>query len=137
MYDVKNYIPLCNILKMYDKEKVLLIGLDDNLSVVKSEIVATGNKYEVEADINKVSLKLKNWGCKKYILCHNHVVGPVINSDEDDAFTKEFLKWDKEEGYKLIDHVIIGKNSNKFFSYEAVGLNFTEYKRPVLIIKKK
>jgi DNA repair protein RadC len=59
-------------------------------------------------------------GATSLILCHNHPSGQLKPSDADKQFTKVIVQMANEHDIRVLDHVIITKDS--FFSFTENGL---------------
>jgi DNA repair protein RadC len=53
---------------------------------------------------------------------HNHPSGEPEPSQEDLDITNRIIKSCELVGVKVLDHVIIGKNEEDFFSFTQAGL---------------
>jgi len=59
-------------------------------------------------------------GCTGFIMCHNHPSGNLTPSQADKNFTKQLVSLAQEHDIRVIDHVIITKDS--YFSFSENGL---------------
>ena len=59
-------------------------------------------------------------GCTGFIMCHNHPSGNLTPSQADKNFTKQIVQLANEHDIKVMDHVIITKDS--YYSFAQNGL---------------
>jgi DNA repair protein RadC len=59
-------------------------------------------------------------GCTGFILCHNHPSGNLKPSNADIDVTKNITKLANEHDVRVIDHVIITKDS--YYSFAENGM---------------
>jgi DNA repair protein RadC len=59
-------------------------------------------------------------GCTGFIMCHNHPSGNLTPSQADKNFTKQIVNLAQEHDIRVMDHVIITKES--YFSFADNGL---------------
>lgn len=118
MYGIKQILKICDQLRKFDNENMLIISLDENLDPVRSTIIATGDRTSCSFTVSSIVNEVKSANCKKFIMSHNHVIGRIDQSEEDDKCTKAVMCKAMKEGLKLIDHIIV-KNNNPdiYFSY--------------------
>ncbi len=106
-------------LKNKKVEEFHVIMLDIKLKVIKSELIAKGDKNTVIIDPKDVFSKALELRAHSIAIAHNHPSGDPTPSEADRVFTKNFLKFSKIIGIKIVDHVIIGEES--YYSFSAEG----------------
>lgn len=98
------------------QEQLILVMLDYRSKIIKEEIIYKGNETYIDVDINQLLRKMKVNKAYKACLIHNHPSGEVIASKEDEHTNTVISEAFEENGYKLLDHLIIGKNNYYSFN---------------------
>jgi len=110
-----------SLLKPYfwgeEKEKLLLITLNNRNYVIDIKIVNTGGSKGVVVTPKDIFVHVIREGGEKIIISHNHPSGDLDPSNEDIVFTKKIRKAGDIVGIELLDHLII--NNNKFISLKT------------------
>ena len=55
------------------------------------------------------------------LLCHNHPSGQTAPSLEDRELTRRLVECGKLLGIEVLDHVIVGNGTGRWFSFRDVG----------------
>lgn len=108
-----------NMLRGRKFEALAVINLDENMNIISSRIVSEGS-----ANFSQVSptelIKSVMYDQPEYIIItHNHPGGSSEPSLQDFNFTINAKEIFNSVGFKLIDHIIIGSNSEYSMSESA------------------
>lgn len=114
-----------NLLRAQKTEAVAVINLDKNMDIISSSVISHGS-----ANFSQVSpselIKAVMYEQPKYIIImHNHPDGDSNPSLQDFNFTVNAKEIFNSVGFKLIDHVIIGSDSEYSMS-ESSDKYFTD-----------
>ena len=60
-------------------------------------------------------------GASSVLLCHNHPSGAPAPSLEDRELTRRLVECGKLLGIEVLDHVIVGNGTGRWFSFRDVG----------------
>lgn len=101
-------------------ERVIVIFLQNDLTLIESQIMGEGVIDGVELNKNKILMHALKLDCEKIIISHNHPHGMAKPSIEDDILTFEMIKTLKPMGVEVLDHVIL--SDNEYFSYRDSGM---------------
>jgi len=88
----------------------------DNIEISKGSINAT--VVDPKEIVKLASLK----SASSIILVHNHPSGETEPSEEDIKLTNRIIDACNLLGIKVLDHIIIGKNLDDFYSFAKEGL---------------
>ena len=101
------------------QEHFYCLYLDNNFKIIKEKLlfIGTVNQSLVHPrEIFKEAYLLSS----SYIICiHNHPTGNIKPSLKDKELTKRLLECSKILGIRIVDHLIIGKNS--YYSFFENG----------------
>ncbi len=122
--DVIDYVSEYYAPYLRDKEKEFFnaILLDirnkpiDNIEISRGSVNAT--VVDPREIVKLASLK----SASGVILVHNHPSGETTPSQDDLELTNNIVSACKVIGVKILDHIIIGKNFEDFFSFAREGL---------------
>jgi len=122
--DVIDYVAEYYALYLRDKEKELFnaILLDiknkpvDHIEISKGSVNAT--VVDPKEIVKAASLK----SASSIILVHNHPSGETSPSQNDIELTNQIVSACAVIGVKVLDHIIIGKNIEDFYSFAKEGL---------------
>jgi DNA repair protein RadC len=109
-------------LRDQEKEFFNIILLDirnkpiDNIEISKGSMNAT--VVDPKEIVKSASLK----SASSVILVHNHPSGETTPSQDDIELTSRIVSACKVIGVKILDHIIIGKNFEDFYSFAREGL---------------
>ena len=102
-------------------EMVALIIMNNQFNIIKRIKIADGGLTSCIFDIRIIlSEVLKSKGTS-FAIAHNHPSGFVHPSYIDDNITKKLSEASKICELKLIDHIIITNDENKYYSYSDNG----------------
>ena len=122
--DVIDYVSEYYALYLRDKEKeffnAILLDIKnkpiDNIEISKGSVNAT--IVDPKEIVKSASLK----SASSIILVHNHPSGETSPSQDDIELTNRIVSACKVIGVKVLDHIIIGKNYEDFYSFAKEGL---------------
>lgn len=97
-----------NMLKFCENEKVIIICLDNNCSVINHHTIAEGTVNCSVVDRKKIIEHVIRDKASSIIIAHNHPHGPSNPSNEDVNFTVEILNLLRGIHVGLNDHIIVG-----------------------------
>ena len=100
---VKNEIGTSN------REKVLVISLDNNHNIIMINEVSQGSSNCAEVDPYKILECVFKDGASNIIIAHNHPKGPSKPSLNDINFTSELIGLCRKINVRLNDHIIVGE----------------------------
>ena len=105
-----------------DREHFVILMLDQKNQVIGIHTVSVGS---LSASIVhcRETFKAAILASAASIICgHNHISGDPLPSKEDRAITTRLLEAGKLLNIPILDHVIIGSGTGKFFSFADQGL---------------
>lgn len=100
-------------------EEFHIIYLNSKLRVIGSELHQKGTVNQVSAHPREIIKSAIAKNAKGIILVHNHPSGDTKPSEADIVLTRQTVDTANAIGLKVIDHLIIGKNS--IFSFHDAG----------------
>lgn len=105
-------------LQPLDNEHIMLVDLNKSGQPEHFITLAKGEHGGCSVSLRKVSNHIIDYSPKGLILAHNHPGNTPFPSELDNDITKTVLKLCNRMDVKLVDHVIILKDCNDFFSYK-------------------
>jgi len=122
--DVIDYVSEYYAPYLRDKEKeffsVILLDIKskpiDNIEISKGSVNAT--VVDPKEIVKSASLK----SASSIILVHNHPSGETTPSQDDIELTNRIVSACEMIDVKVLDHIIIGKNTEDFYSFAKEGL---------------
>ena len=98
-------------LRTADRETFVAFYLDTKLKVIAREIISVGTLNSSQAHPREVfkGALINNANC--IILAHNHPSGDPTPSRDDIHVTKRLKEAGKIIGIKILDHIVVGKDS--------------------------
>lgn len=102
------------------QENFMVIFLDIKSHVIRHEIMFIGGTSFSIVDINLILRKSISYGACKIICLHNHPSGDPTPSAQDILLTKKINKNAEILDIKLLDHIIVGKNSYVSLKKEGI-----------------
>lgn len=113
--NVNNAIPyLRSLVSLKSIEHLYLICLDAKNGLICSQQLGSGNS-SVSLSAKEIVKVAMLHQAKSVILCHNHPSDIVLPSDSDINSTASIRQTLAALDIKLLDHIIIGKNSSYSF----------------------
>lgn len=97
------------------KEYFFAYYLDSRNTEIKKELISIGNLNQSIAHPREIFEPAIRYLAAQIILVHNHPSGETEPSEEDLILTKKMIEAGKILGIKIIDHIIIAKDS--YFSF--------------------
>lgn len=105
-----------------DKEKLLVILLDNKKRLISYQIMYEGTSEEVSASPKEIFNYAIKERAASIILMHNHPSGVITPSSADEGLTKNLALSGQMLGINVLDHIIT--NGKEFFSfYEEMNKN--------------
>ncbi|MDO4375891.1 MAG: DNA repair protein RadC [bacterium] len=105
-----------------DKEKLLVILLDNKKRLISYQIMYEGTSEEVSASPKEIFNYAIKERAASIILMHNHPSGVITPSSADNSITKNLALSGQMLGINILDHIIT--NGKEFFSfYEEMNKN--------------
>jgi DNA repair protein RadC len=107
--DVFNYCSpkLSNL----DRECFMILHLDTRNKVIRDEVISLGTLNSSLVHPREVFKSAIKESANSVILVHNHPSGDTEPSEEDQDVTKKLTEAGELLNIKVLDHVIIGKNT--------------------------
>jgi DNA repair protein RadC len=105
-----------------DREVLCIINLKTDGTPINCHFVSMGSLNETIAkprEMFKTSI-LSN--AANIILLHCHPSGSLNPSEEDTLLTDKMIKLCAFMGIPLLDHIIVGGNNRKYFSFKEKGI---------------
>lgn len=109
-------------LSKMDREVFAVINLRTDGKPINCSFVSIGVLDQTLAhprEILKSSILSNAASC---ILVHNHPSGKLTPSQDDTKTTKRMIEVGRLLGIPLLDHIIVGANSDEYFSFRSKGL---------------
>ena len=103
-----------------DKEEFYVMFLNAAGKIIKSEVLFVGCKNSSIFGIDETMRRAILLKASAFIVCHNHPSGNVNPSYADKKITKDLMDAGKLLSIKLLDHIIVSKDS--YFSFLREGL---------------
>lgn len=102
-----------------DREQFLVLLLNSKNRIIKDEIVSIGILNASLVHPREIFKSAIRESANAIILVHNHPSGDSEPSSEDVFVTEQITKAGRLIGIKVLDHVIIGRNSHYSFAKEG------------------
>lgn len=103
-----------------NNEEFYVIYLNAAGKVIKSEVLFVGCKNASVVGIDETMRRAILLKASAFVVCHNHPSGNVNPSFADKKITKELKEAGELLSIKLLDHIIVSKDS--YFSFLNEGL---------------
>ena len=114
------------LLKDLKQESLFVLPLDSRNQVIEIIESTRGLVNQAQAHPREVFRKAIVANAVKVIIAHNHPTGSITPSKQDLALTEKLCEAGKIIGIEIIDHIIIGKKTEKqpvdFSSFNRLGL---------------
>jgi len=101
------------------KEKFAIVFLDTKLKPISYYVCTIGSNKESVVDIPDIIRKATQANASAIILVHNHPSGETDPSPEDIESTRRVIQACQLLGILVVDHIIIGANSEDMFSFAS------------------
>ncbi|MCI2049995.1 MAG: DNA repair protein RadC [Lachnospiraceae bacterium] len=106
-------------LRHKDREELLLLMLDNRLSLIAEEVVTVGTVNSTLISVREIfSLALREKAVN-IMLLHNHPSGDPTPSEQDISVTGRIREAGELLEIRLVDHIIVGDD---FYSMKQMGL---------------
>jgi DNA repair protein RadC len=105
-----------------DREHFVILMLDRKNQVIGINTVSIGSLTASIVHPREVFKPAILGNAAAVILCHNHPSGSPFPSSEDRVLTARLVAAGKLLGINVLDHIIVGDGSQKFFSFADEGV---------------
>lgn len=109
---------LSEILKDCDREVLCVINLKSDGTPINCSIVSVGGLASSIAQPREILKSSILSNAASMILMHNHPSGSLVASQEDIVVTDRMAKLCNLVGIPLLDHVIVGNDGSRYFSFK-------------------
>lgn len=122
--DVVDYVSEYYAPYLRDKEKEFfnMILLDIRNKPIDNVEISMGSVNATVVDPREIVKSVSLKSASSVILVHNHPSGETTPSQDDIELTNRIVQACKVIGVKVLDHIIIGKNKEDFYSFAKEGL---------------
>lgn len=100
-----------------DREVLCIINLKSDGTPINCSIVSMGAVNQTIAEPREMFKASILSNAAQMIIVHNHPSGSLEPSKEDTMITDRMLKLTGLMGIKLVDHVIVGGDNSRYFSF--------------------
>lgn len=101
------------------KEFFYVILLDTKNHPIHNIEISKGSINASIVDPKEIVREATLWAASRIILVHNHPSGDPTPSKEDINITRQIIKACNLMDIRVLDHIIIGKNYDDYFSFSA------------------
>jgi DNA repair protein RadC len=105
-----------------DREHFVVLLLDRKNQVIGINTVSIGSLTAAVVHPREVFKPAILANAAAVILCHNHPSGSPFPSSEDRILTARLVEAGKLLGINVLDHIILGNESQRYFSFADEGL---------------
>lgn len=109
-------------LATYDREVFAVLNLKTNGQPINLNICSMGTLDASVVSPREVFKSCILSNSAAFIAIHNHPSGSITPSQEDKDVTKRLLSCSELLGVKMLDHIIIGGESGRTYSFKNNGL---------------
>jgi len=122
--DVIGYVSEYYAPYLRDREKEVFnaILLDIKNKPIDNVEISIGSVSATVVDPREIVRAASLRSASSIILVHNHPSGETTPSQDDIELTERIREACKTIGVRVLDHIIIGKNANDFYSFAKEGL---------------
>jgi len=113
---------LFSVFKRCKNEFFIVVLLDIKNKPIKHIEISKGSINASIVDPKDIVKEATLHSASSVILVHNHPSGETEPSEEDVKITKQIEKALELVNVKVLDHIIIGKNHEDFFSFKSAGI---------------
>ncbi|WP_199438605.1 JAB domain-containing protein [Vibrio owensii] len=106
-------------LAKFQEERIVAFYFDDNHELIDSETIAVGTIDRASLYPREVVRAMVTNGATALILAHNHPAGEATASQADRRMTRRICDALGLIDCRLIDHIILSANGNRFSFNEA------------------
>lgn len=104
------------------QEELHALSIDSSGYLISQKLIAKGSNNEVPFSQKQVLAFAIRTRAAGIILLHNHPNGELIPSPEDIQLTRLMFDNLMLNGILILDHLIVGKYDDKYFSFKKSGL---------------
>lgn len=105
-----------------DQEHFTIFTVNNKNKLVGCKTITSGTMTQSLVSPSDVFKHVLLTGANGLVIVHNHPSGDPAPSPEDIEITKRLNQGAKILGIRFLDHVIIGDNSERFFSFNDKGM---------------
>jgi DNA repair protein RadC len=102
------------------QEYFAVMYLNNNNNVLGVYVIGMGGYTAVVAEKRLIMSAGLRLGATGIILCHNHPSSNLVPSEADKKFTKDIIKAAEFHDIKVVDHIILTKDS--YYSFASHGI---------------
>lgn len=103
------------------REEFKILALNGAGRLLGIATIGIGGLADVPADLRVIFQHLLLANAVAFILVHNHPSGSIKPSYADESLTKDVLAASRIMKIRLLDHVILTEDINKFYSFQDNG----------------
>lgn len=100
-----------------DREVVCVINLKADGTAINCSIVSIGAVAQTIAEPRELFKASILSNAAQMIMAHNHPSGSLEPSRQDVIMTARMLELSELIGIRLVDHIIVGNDCNRYFSF--------------------
>ena len=110
------------VLSEMDREVVCVINLKANGTPINCNFVSMGAVNQAMAEPREIFKSAILSNAVSMIMVHNHPSGNLEPSKMDTIMTDRILKLSHMAGIPLVDHVIVGGDNTRYFSFKEKNM---------------
>lgn len=119
-------------LAQYDREVFCILNMKQNGQVINMNIVSVGTLSQSLVNPREVFKGSILSNASHIMAVHNHPSGSIKPSRADFLITQKLRVCGDMIGIPLVDHIIVGGNNGKLFSFREEGILDSEEEHSVL-----
>lgn len=118
-------------------EEFHLVCTDSQSRLIVDKLIAKGSNTEVAFTVKNVMEMAVRHKASGVVLLHNHPNGDTTPSSEDIEMTKQIYYNLMLNGIHVLDHIIVGKYEDDFYSFYRAGIidKFREELSKIMVLK--
>ncbi len=109
-----------NLLSDLDREYVMVLNLNTRGIPLNYNLVSIGSLRSSTMSVSNVFKSAILANASSVLVMHNHPSGVVYPSIQDDMATKRMIAAGALMEIPVMDHIIVGNESEKYFSYREM-----------------
>lgn len=106
----------------FDREHFCVVNLDNKGRILNMNIAAIGVLQECWVHPREIFKSAILSNAANIIVLHNHPSGVLTPSEPDDDVTKRLFECGELLGVHLLDSIIVGPGTDKYYSYGDEGV---------------
>lgn len=110
-----------------DREVVCVINLKSDNTPINCHFVSMGALNQTLAHPRELFKSSILSNAANMIIIHNHPSGTLTPSKEDTILTDRMIQLCKMLGIPLLDHIIVGSDNSKYFSFKEKDMMTNPY----------